>query len=243
MKHSKLFSLSTLATTAFFCLVSPLQAATISWQITVTPYIGLAAQGLHAHLPNDLGGNVFKQDFPQGNAFVGVRFNDYVGVEGGYEITPTKKSVTVLSGGSKLFGQIAPSAPPLGPSIQYSKSQLKNWHASLVGFLPLSEHYPFKLLGSVGITRLKVFYFNFNLATPTNTLNPFPTIVTFANNKTVLRLNAGGQYMLSDMLGIRALVGWNNTARLDSLPSKETATNKIQFSNTWNYGLGVFVEF
>jgi hypothetical protein len=53
----------------------------------------------------------------------------------------------------------------------------------------------------------------------------------------------GGQLMVNNSIGIRAVAGWLNTARFGTISSLENQLNKIKIKDAWNYGLGVFFEF
>lgn len=217
----------------------------VSWELNLVPYIGLAAQGLHVGLPSNYGGNIFKTSFPQTNAFLGLRFSDYFGIEGGYETTNSKEQTTALPAGSIIMGN-APLTTNgnLSPILQSSKAQIKDWHLSFVAYAPISDQHPFKLLLNLGASGVKVSYFTYKIADPTNsTFNVFQSIGSFSGKKVVLKAGAGAQYLFSSSLGMRLTANWINTSRFATLTSKQNRNNKIQLKNAWNFGLGLFAEF
>ncbi len=221
--------------TILLCMTTQAKA---SVSLSLTPYIGIAAQALNQKMPGSFGGNVIKGDYAQANIFAGLRFCDYLGIEGGYETTPLQTYMTAVPAGSTVFD----AAVVNPPEMHSGKSQIRDWHASLVAFLPITDQC-FKFLASIGVTRAKVFYYDYIMADAFSVINPFAFSNTFAASKTVLRLGAGAIYMINDCAGVRALVGWNNTSRFHQIKSKEDVTRVIKLENSWNYGLGFFVEF
>lgn len=213
-------------------------------------YLGVDAQVRHIGFENNYGGNLFKKDYPQGGAFGGFKFNQFLGIEVGYEATTTRTAKNFIPGDSIVAGEsstiLALDAPPL---VASSRFQIKGWYGDLMGFLPLPvfEMCGLNLIGSVGLARVEASTKIFYLGNPNASFAPasvegfrvFPD-----KRKTVLRLGAGVSQMLSDCFGIRFLLGWENTRKFGKISSINPVTTAIvKPNNSWNYRLGAFVDF
>lgn len=208
-----------------------------------TPYLGADAAVRHMKWAPGLGDNLYRHDYPQGNVYGGLKLQDYMGVEAGYELTPTKTRQVALSANQTILGQPSPVAN--GATLWNTKMQIKGWHADLLGFCPIfCEEYRFSLVGGVGVTRAKLYqtaYMTANSATGAS--NPFLTFNTMSASKSMLRLSAGGQHMMSEDYGVRFLVGWLNSSKFGRMISQQQPLNAVNVKNSWQYGLGLFVKF
>lgn len=217
-----------------------------------TPYVGADAQIRHMEFKRNLGGNALKKNYPQGNFFAGLKLNECVGVELGYTIAG-KKSRTVKHNNSDIvFGLPLEQPTPLVPainSVTHNASKVDGWNLNLVGFYPiLCEDNSLQLIGSIGVTQLKIRTKNITEATfVSSTVVTETDHIHFKKRKAVLRLSGGVQNMLTDCIGIRALVTWENSAKL-SVHGKDINTAQVtrfiaKPENSFSYGLGVFTVF
>lgn len=210
----------------------------------VSPYLGADAEVRHMKWAPGLGDNLFKRDYPQGNVYGGLKLQDYIGVEAGYELTPTKTRQVSLPANAIVFGQPAPLINTR--TLWNTRTQIKGWHADLLGFLPIfCEEYKFSLIGGIGVTHAKLYQSAYMVANSVDgPSNPFETFNTISASKSVLRLSIGGQHMICEDYGVRALVGWLNTSKFGTLLVQEQPSlNAVNIKNSWQYGLGVFVKF
>lgn len=212
-------------------------------------YLGVDAQVRHIGFEKNYGNNLFKKDYPQGNVFGGFKLNQCIGIEVGYEATITRTAKNFIPEGSIIAGETIPTLntdlAEVGPILCSSSFQIKGWHADIMGFLPVCEEYRFDLIGSVGLARLEAYPKIFRLGDAVGDLNPATRFRAFPDTrKTVLRLGLGAQQMLAECVGIRFLVGWENTSRFNNIRSINPNTRAlVKLDNSWNYGLGAFVEF
>ncbi len=204
-----------------------------------TPYIGAEVHALHIRWPNSFGGNVLDDTYPEGGVFLGFKFCDYVAIEGGYEMTTSKVRQSSVPAGENVFG--LPVATP--PEYFYTKSQIKDWHADLLGFVPIYDPWCLELLGSVGVQRTKITNFSYIIANNNAPQNPYTSMAHFSASKTVMRAGIGIQQKWSECYGGRATIGWANTSKFHTLSSQETGLSKMQVKNSLRYGIGVFAEF
>lgn len=202
------------------------------------PYFGAEAQWRQMSFHKGFGDNLFKQDYPQGNLFLGIKANEYVGLELGYEVSKKRHRSNTLSAGDIVTGGVAP-----GQALMSSNAQFHGPHMDLVGYLPIrkppSPHSEIDLLASIGVVYLKGHFVTNFLPNGAQ-----PVTRTFSGTRNMLRLGLGIQNMLSCDVGIRFLINWENTAKLKLTNKETTATTNPLFvrpKNSIIYSLGLFV--
>lgn len=236
--------------------------ADVDLDLALTPYLGIDAQMRHMGFDKNFGGNVLKKRQPQGNVFLGLKYRECVAVEFGYEFTRTQRRARRYDVGNSVFGQTFLPVPLGFSSTQEShvSSKLYGWNINLVGFFPiLCGENNLQLVGSIGMARLKSKTRDAFISTvtePDRFSDPliFPnatqTITDFdrfhyKRRKTVLRLGTGLQHMMSDCLGIRALINWEHTdkikARGRNVTTHMVSPRKTKLKNSVNYGIGIFI--
>ena len=246
--------------------VTPLIMLTVTGTATAdntlcfTPYIGVDAQMRHMGFQKDFGGNILKKKNPQGNFFAGLKFNQYVGVEVGYEFSKTQRIIKDSYPNDIIFGQSIPAFSPDVLSVENlhrTFSKINGWNANLVGFLPvLQEKNDVQLIGSIGVANLKLQTKNTLTTTEVESFIGDPndtfTIISTKNifykkRKAILRIASGIQYKINDCIGLRAMVSWENTSKLKA-KAKDAITEKALLGmtapkNSFQYGLGMFISF
>ena len=233
--------------------------------LCLTPYVGADAQIRHMGFKKDFGGNALKKNYPQGNFFAGLKFNPYVGIEFGYEASKKKSRKVKHNNSDIVFGAPLEQVEPGDLSVDntsHSSSKTDGWNANLVGFFPIiCEDNSLQLIGSIGMAQLKIKSKNsLDKVLVTTTFDPITDEPTgtealaeinnraFTKRKAVLRISSGIQNMITDCIGIRALVMWENTTKLKAhgklISSGEETTQRItKPKNSFNYGLGIFTYF
>lgn len=228
------------------------------------PYAGVDAQIRHLDFKKNFGGNALKKNYPQGNFFAGFKFHEYVGLEFGYTVSEKKTAHVRHDNADIVFGAPLAQPRPLIPSVgssSHSSAKIKGWNANVVGFFPiLCEDDSLQLLGSIGVAQLKVkikhtLTTTFNAIDgtqdidiiDTDLLNSTPNKKFHKKYKPLLRISGGIQNMLTNCIGVRALVTWENTAKLKTagrdVASGVTTLTMIKPKSSVNYGLGIFWSF
>jgi hypothetical protein len=195
------------------------------------PFVGV--DYLQAWMPGTKGtinGDTFNtqdqvpKSYPGATVYFGAKFMDYMGVEIGADWSGRKKRTSLDADGDSLTVQV----------------KRKAFHADLLGFLPMNEC--FDLLGFLGIGWVK--------PTLTGTFTEAGTTVaqtaTFGSTKStaVVRLGVGASYMVTDMIGLRAKAGWENTKRLKISETINGVTSSFKpFKDTVSLSLGAFVRW
>lgn len=206
------------------------------------PYVGAEAQYRHMPFEMNYGGNIFKKKYPQANFFVGNRFNEYFGLEFGYNTSKKKtRDVTLLPGQFIAGGDPIPVID--GPNDIHSTSRISGISLSALGSLPVSIIDGLEALGSIGFTRLRVKFIYTEFG---NNLVPAPAndnVRTFSGHQALIKLGAGMQYAILENLSVRAMVNWENTKRFQNLKAKESTTPAIKLRNSVVYSFGLKLAF
>lgn len=243
--------------------------ASANCELCYIPYAGVDAQMRHISFQKNFGGNILKKRYPQGNVFGGFLFTHCLGLEAGYEFSKKQLSTKNSVPNDIIFGINTPTitAPSVINTVDRNRasSKITGWNLNLVGLLPiLCEEDNVQLIGSVGVAHLKLRVRNvlthseveFNdpfVRNPNDTFTVARTVNTvLKNRRAVLRLASGIQHALTDYLSFRALVSWENTAKLEakaidtSRIGTPVGTRVVRMSapqNSLQFSLGVFTLF
>lgn len=244
-----LMSTQTLASEFNFCL---------------EPYIGMDAQARRMPFKKNFGDNVFQHRFyPEINMFAGLKFNDYLGFEAGYELSKHQKNTKRVLPGQIVFGAPIPSPDPRFNDVTNTNrtcSKLNGFNINLMGFLPIfCEEYNTQLIGSVGIASLNIKTRNTvtEIGSQTITLlNPTEIVPVqrieantshYKSRKWTFRASTGIQYLTPYWLGIRALITWENTNKFKRQGTDfgtGLAMNEYaKLKNSLIYRIGAYIPF
>lgn len=203
------------------------------------PYVGADAQIRRMDFKGGYGDNLLQHISWQGNVYIGLKFNNSVGLEAGYESTVTRTRSATLRTGDIAAG--TPIMTSCSPAVFRSKAKIKGPHVELVGFYSPNEQYPLQFLGTVGASFIKGTFERQTLELS----NEYQCMVrTLSAHKVVLRLSGGLKYMFNEHFGARATIGWINTGKMvifaddTIMPSPE-----MKPKNSTVYGLGVLWAF
>lgn len=228
----------------FSCLASPAfaQGLPVPMDLCLEPYIGVTGQGRHITFVSGFGDKLFKKDYPELDVYLGVKFNDYFGIEGGYKVSTTETQVASLGGDDTAVG--IPVLDP--PAVHRGTSSFKGWHGDLVGYLPIMQPNCVYLLGSIGFSRIQVFardkLVQNNFRGSTAFLeNQF--VRTFTKTQTILTLGTGLQVRLDEKSSIRVKIGWENTGTIKSVLPQESINGLLKLGDSFTYGIGIVINF
>jgi hypothetical protein len=232
--------------TVSIAIVSLLTGATSGamsnhWWKDYKPYIGLDAQVRRMDFKGGFGDNLLQHHSPQGNLYGGIKLNDRIAIEGGYESTITRtRDVTLHTGDVAAGTTIATGG---SPAVFKSKMKIKGPHVDLVGFYSFREDLPVQLIGSAGVSFFKGTVERKGIAMGTP---PEPgRIRTLSKRTPVLRLMGGLEYKWDCHLGARATIGLVKTSKLviTSNDALSGNTPEIKPKDSTVYGLGIFWVF
>ncbi len=210
---------------------------------SVVPFVGADFE-YSIIKPNDDWRNLSSREFPGGNGFVGVRLSEYIGFELGYEFTGKKEKTHQFIAGETFFNF---TSPLLVGTTVHSKMSFNGWHLDLLGFVPLDHCIDLLLSVGYSATRAKLQFDVGALGNPI-VINAFPSLSS--RGRTFLRLGAGIQWMITDMTGVRALLRWKNTNRLNlrSTPAIDFlvanyGVSRTMYKDALTAAVGVFFRF
>jgi opacity protein-like surface antigen len=206
-----------------------------------TRYIGFEAQIRRTNFRGGYGDNFLPHNLFQRNPYVGVKFNEYAGLEVGYGSTISRTRGATLTTGDVCGGVIIP--PMLSPIRFISTIKIHYPHVNILAFYHFREDVPVQLLGSAGIgmsfIKGEVIRQTVSIAN-----RPVYWVRTFSSHKNVLRLGGGVQYLFTPSLGLRGTFFWENTHRFVMVPNDHVPSlfvPIIKTKKTILYGLGMFI--
>lgn len=246
-KHLKA-SLSSITALLMSFLASPIFAERyipIPMELCLMPYIGVDGLGRHTNFASGFGGNLFKKDYPEVSAYLGLKLNDYFGIEAGYKVSTLETQTSSLGAGETASG--IPVAFP--PAVHRGTTSYKGWHGEFVGYLPIMLPDCVYLLGTIGFNRVEFFardklvQDNAGLAPP-QAFAEGEFTRTFKKTQTVLTLGTGLQIQIDEKSSIRFKVGWENTSSIKSLSPQESGLGgSIKPCDSFIYGIGFVINF
>lgn len=212
-------------------------ANSLSEQWDLVPYVGADIQVRHMEFKKGFGDNITKNNYPQGNVYVGVKLNQYTGIEAGFERTKAQKKNTALLGSDNFLGTILFAPLPNDQTRIKTNTKMSAFYANLVGFLPVfCEEYRLQLIGSLGIAHSNL---KMTLDLPDDGVHR-----VFSKKKWVPKIGVGLQHMLNCQLGVRAMVNWEGTKTSGIKPLNAPQSElRASVKNSFNYGLGLFYNF
>jgi hypothetical protein len=262
--------LSSILTSAlFFAILAMMSAQSFSLELKCPcffdVYAGYDAQIRQMPFKKNFGSNIFKGNRYEGhNIFFGIKYNEYVGIEIGFENSRIKNiHNSYMRPGDYLFGTEINLPHPGFDSVLNlvdAKSKIRGINLSLMGFIPIfNEKYNTQLIGSIGASSFK----NKTVCTLTEIgeksiiLNDHyesvqiqrieTTTSYYKRRKTTLRLGTGIQHYTDHHLGLRALITWEKTNRM-SIRGVDANSNKlvnehVKFKDSLIYHIGAFIPF
>jgi len=212
---------------------------------TLQPYVGLDLEVKELRFKENGGKDLFAKRYPQGNIYAGIKFNENVGLELGYEQSAHKKKNKDVAPGENMIGAINTTTNTFNRKFT---SKINGFHVDVIGFFKPMADYETQLFASIGLglkqVKLKTEILGINGIAYADALKQSYDR-NFKKRKAIMRAAVGVQHMVTDCVGLRATFGWENTARFKNLVSKEapSSTTQPSLKNTINYGLGFFYTF
>jgi hypothetical protein len=232
-------------------LTSPAQAAKPEFLNVIKDfYFGIDEQVKRVQFETGYGKGMFAETYRQTSPFVGVKFNDYFGVEAGYKITHSKTRVSELHGGDTQLGV------GLGNRVNLisdrNKYKAKGPYINLVGYYPIFNGDTY-LFGSVGISRIKhqidstpiaygVYIRRAEMDGKTN-----ESVRKFSKTKITPQLTFGIQHLITKHIGIRTHIGIEqsrttlNTNAYD-IGHRNDTQYTVKLKNSTYLGVGFFIN-
>lgn len=209
------------------------------------PYMGIDAQWRVTQPETNFGNNLFKRHYLQGNIYLGLKLCDYLGVELGYEITPTRNKTSTIANNEATLGV---ASQPL--EVHISKSRIHGWHTGLMGYYPVCNFLgnnlfrnPVELLAYVGQVCLNTYYQDVTVLRAGEPMDVRFNTRTYDSTRSLLRVGLGAQYTYCTS-GIRFMLGYETTNQFRNVISKEfgtTSAMRLKLKDSLFVSLGIFV--
>lgn len=215
------------------------------------PYVGIDQQVRHIQFDSGFGDNLFHKNYLQSNLFAGIKFNEFFGVEVGYEWTYRRTRSARVPEGEILLGQLVPR----GLNDTVNSFKIEGFHISLLGDFQVPKHDKLHFTVRVGLARLKSNLIfrpigvsgievdedgdEFPFAQINSDAEIAENSLSFTSKKVVLRVGAGIQYNLTQHVTIRGTIDWENTAKFDQLVAIKSSPLRAGLKNSINYGIGL----
>ncbi len=213
----------------------PMQATAIEW--SGTPYIGRDLQSRHMAFRKSYSTGIDKNRYLQGSVYLGLNCNPFLGLEFGIEKSSTQSANPYLPYNSPYMG--SPNTVLSGAAIK-TKTTLRGYHGSVVGFLPMNTPFDLKLVGLFGLAKLqtKIVLKDYDLDTHVWS-RPF----IFNKKIWTPRLGVGAQTMIYNHVGLRAMVIWEKTSKFGYMLESENNTLILAPKNSLTPSIGLFYKF
>jgi len=227
---------------AVFSLIRPNYSAALDIQ-SFKPYLGLEYSQRSLNMVDGYGKGLFVKRLPQGNAFIGLKLNDYIGIEAGYLFSQAATRTTYLNTGNQILGNL------LAPNHFLASENTINLfgsHLNINAFLPISTT-GFYGIGSIGVSMLTlkarfkpignqaVFAFT-PAATEARSRH-------FLKKKLIKRITGGIGYKITSNFEIRFLTGYETTSHFKKIAPKEASPLRISLKNNTISNLGLTYSF
>ncbi len=207
------------------------------------PYLGLNARMRDLGFQKGYGKENFQSTMPEGEVIAGLKVHPYLGFELGYLTSFERHRETTTSYPAQTLGDLYIS--PIDTETAISTSKIKGGSFNMVGFFPVSEN--IQILASVGLSRLniKLRYMPIANNDEDGHVEPLPqdaideSIRDFARSKYIPQAKVGIQYMLTQTVGLKALVGWEGTKRFNLLTNKQNTAARVSLKDSYTAGLGL----
>lgn len=208
------------------------------------PYIGANIGTKKLRFEPGYGDNLFEESLLLGNLFAGFKFNDYFGIEGGYENTIKNKRTSVLFMGDTNLG-----LKLLVNSAKYiSKIQLYSKHLGIIGTYPINSlgtNNNISIICYIGIKKMTA-----KLSRDRIELNSQPSydfIKLDQNcNKNIVMFYFGTESYINKHFTIRIVLGWENTAKIRPFSINPSANGQsittAKLKNALSYGVGIILQ-
>lgn len=209
--------------------------ASADWFDCFCPVIGIDYYQVWMKAKNGFS-NFAAKNYPGGTIYVGAKFADCLGFEIGYDTSTNKSRNWTVPAGT--FG----AATSVTGTTKIRRS---GGHIDLIGYMPIDCFDCVELFGSIGYGWVEPKI----TVTTSSVVDPFGGAIatTSGKGRSVLRLGAGINYMLSECIGVRAKIGYESTSSIRvngnaNFVNNTTLTNK-PFRGSATLALGAFLKF
>lgn len=203
------------------------------------PYFGVDVQNRELRFERPFGANIFTKNLAQTDIYGGIKFLSYFALNIGRENSQTKDRNVNLIAGDTFLGLLL---PPGDSESDFSQTKISGTHIDFVLYYPICRNQEIEIFASLGRVRNHLQLTQVQTAQD-NILLTSPIARTYDVKSTNLRATAGIQKTFCDHIGIRALIGWEDTANFYDLKPLENpeADTFVRLKASFIYSIGLFV--
>ena len=245
--------------TAIVALYSPITSATLSFN-NVSPFIGIDLGQSRLELQQKFGEKMFRKNSTSYNLFAGLDFNQYFGIELGYQKDNTRRSNATLVTGDFIPGFANPI--PVGqfegnPSVfDNVKLKQQNKYLGITGKYKIYQKFHLNAMLGLAYTKTSAEYTQrqsgIAIFTPTQ-LDGFLLKRTYKKYKIVPIARIGASYTINQNFSIRTNILWEKKSniaissdqnnKIRPINGNPASSQKIKFKNITTYSVGFIYNF
>jgi len=180
--------------------------------------------------------SIFPGTYPGAAFYVGTKFHQYFAIELGYDWSMHQKKEWSLPAGSAFF------ATPVQGTEGSTRVERNGAYLDVLGLLPIADC--LEMMGSIGMGWVQT-KIESNFSTMTTPESSALASVA-GKGRTVLRVGIGASYMVTDVVGVRAKMGWEGTSALKLVGNQAFSTYGYDtkgFKGTTAFSAGAFFKF
>lgn len=205
-------------------------------------HLGIECQGLNMPYNAGYGDNLLNRSTVGINPIIGYRFNENIGIEGGFRYHSHHRTVT-LKQNEVSAGEVIGKA--IAPAVFDTSMRLKGPHINLVISTTKSIDNPLQLFMGFGLSETKATFYRHTIqAGHVNLHNIFTR--KMEQTRTLRRLMVGANYYLTENLAIRCSSVFEDTNKFKVFANDGVATARqpgILPKRSINYGVGFSYHF
>lgn len=206
----------------------------------VTPYIG--AEYYYALMkPKANWDQIFPKSYPSASFYLGTKFHEFFGIELGYDWSIRQKKDWTLVAGQQFFGSTVNAT--FSGTTHITRT---GGHVDIVGFLPIADCTDLLGFAGVGWVQPKIEIVNMTVAPTARIPNSSAIASLSGKGRGTFRLGVGARYMISEIVGIRAKIGWESTSTLaveGNAYFPQLGYSQKGFKGTTAFSIGAFITF
>lgn len=225
----------------------------------INPYVGVDGGWRNLDWHESFGEDVFRKDYPELDAYLGVQFHRFFAFEFGHEEAFKRKSDRRVNNdnfgaslGQQFLGFNFADNGLVQNFYTFSEARLSGYHFNLVTFIPLSKCT--QVMGLLGGVKQKLHLGTRIFAQQQDNVVEFSEIlpIRWSQSKSVLRFGIGVRHFVSPRVGFRLFYLHENTSHyhlttpvdvvlFTPINSTDNVTAKARSSH--RVGLGVVFQF
>jgi predicted porin len=182
----------------------------------ISPFIGADIGRSRVEMKKDFGEKIFRKNATFYNLFAGLDFNEYFGVEFGYQRDNTRRDKQSLVTGDVIMG-LSPVHAAFSPEDYDTFLRIKNKYFGITAQYPIAENLSLTVLFAPTKTQVKAghTFIAFNgTPIPQVDIDDFLYARTYKKSKIVPMVRVGAKYKFHERLAFRANVTWMGTSRI-----------------------------